>query len=68
LRTKEFYFLEKEIEELEDRKMQLEKKIETRASSLSHFDFKSITDEIKEIEDKLNKSSERWLELEEKKP
>jgi len=60
---RELDFLENEIEELEDRKIQLEKKIETWASSLSHFDFKNITDEMKEIEDKLNKSSGRWLEL-----
>ena len=62
---RELEFLENEIEELEDRKIQLEKKIENEASSLSHLDFKSITDELKKIEDKLNKSSERWLELEE---
>ncbi|HHE38668.1 MAG TPA: ABC transporter ATP-binding protein, partial [Candidatus Cloacimonetes bacterium] len=61
---RELEFLENEIEELEDRKIQLEKKIENEASSLSHLDFKSITDELKKIEDKLNKSSERWLELE----
>lgn len=60
-------FLEKEIEQLEKRKSELEQKIETEASSLSHLDFKSITDELKEIENKLNKATERWLELEEKK-
>ncbi len=63
---RELELLENEIEQFERRKSELEKKIDEETSTLSFLDYKSIADEMKEIEEKLNKFSTRWLELEEK--
>ena len=64
---RELEFIEQEITKLESRKTELEKKIESEASSLSHLDFKNISVEIDEIDSKLTNITERWMELEEKK-
>lgn len=58
--------IEKNISELEERKSELENKIETEAANLSHTEFAEISSELEKIEKNLNKLTERWLELEEK--
>ena len=62
----ELQFLETEILKLELKQKQLEQKIENEAANLNYKDFTQITSELKGIEKKHTKLSDRWLELEEK--
>jgi len=63
---KELQFLETEISKLELKQKQFEQKIENEAANLNYKDFTPITSELKEIEKKHTKLTERWLELEER--
>ncbi|MCF7814075.1 MAG: ABC-F family ATP-binding cassette domain-containing protein [Candidatus Cloacimonetes bacterium] len=63
---RELQKLEKEIQELEERKVLLENKIENEADKLNPQEFSDISEELQKIEIDHTSKSERWLTLAEK--
>ncbi len=58
--------LEIELEEINQRLIELERKITEDAANLSHTDFAEITAEQEQLQNELDEKELRWLELDEK--
>jgi len=63
---RELKLIEKEIPEIENQIKALNNKIEKEASNLSPADFKEITNELENLEHRMDELESRWLELDEK--
>lgn len=63
---RELEMLEKELRELEDRKLFLETKLNSEAGSLAAADFSEISAELAEIDLLYTQKSEKWLLLEDR--
>ncbi len=63
---REYNQLEKEIEQVEQRMMELEDKLSKEQSTLSHGDYQEISSEMQSLEARHLEIMERWLELSDK--
>ena len=65
--TRELEQLEIELEKINYRLKELERRITEDAANLSHTDFAEITAEQNRLQNELDEKELRWLELDEKK-
>lgn len=64
---KELESIEQQIEALENQKVQIQKKMEIEASTLSYEDFNQLSKDLESIDENTMSLMERWEELELKK-